>query len=102
MAAYGTGIGVTTVYPAWVDTPMTQFEKETLELLNVHIMLTPDQVAAEILQAVIENRRDLTLAPNPDIALILEIMKEDPDKAEDLAGEHFRQQLAKVSTQRTS
>ncbi|GAC1379190.1 MAG: SDR family oxidoreductase [Ktedonobacteraceae bacterium] len=89
---YGTGIGVTTVYPAWVDTPMVH--QEDMEHMNVHVMLTADQVAAEILQAVSEDRHDLTLAPNPDIALILEIMKSNPDKAEQLAGEAFRKQLA--------
>lgn len=90
---YGTGIGATTVYPAWVDTPMTKLEAEALQLLNVHIMLTADQVAAEILQAITEDRHDLTLAPNPDIALLLQMMKDDPDKAEQLAGEFFRQQF---------
>ncbi len=91
---HGTGIGVTTVYPAWVDTPMTQLEAGELQVLNVHIMLTADQVAVEILEAVTEDRRDLTLAPNPDIALLLQIMKDDPDQAEQIAGEHYRQQLA--------
>jgi NAD(P)-dependent dehydrogenase (short-subunit alcohol dehydrogenase family) len=96
---YGTGIGVTTVYPAWVDTPMTQVEAGDLQVLNVQIMLTADQVAAEILEAVTEDRRDLTLAPNPDIALLLQIMKDDPDQAEQITGEHYRQQLAKRSAQ---
>ncbi len=62
-------------------------------------MLTADQVAAEILEAVTEDRRDLTLAPNPDIALLLQIMKDDPDQAEQITGEHYRQQLAKRSAQ---
>ncbi len=96
---YGTGIGVTTVYPAWVATPMTQVEAGELQVLNVQIMLTADQVAAEILEAVTEDRRDLTLAPNPDIALLLQIMKDDPDQAEQITGEHYRQQLAKRSAQ---
>jgi NAD(P)-dependent dehydrogenase (short-subunit alcohol dehydrogenase family) len=96
---HGTGIGVTTVYPAWVDTPMTH--QENLEFFNVHIMLTADQVAAEILQAVAEDRRDLTLAPNPEIALMLQLMKEDPDKAEQLAGEAFRQRLAQTTAQQS-
>ena len=99
---HGTGIGVTTVYPAWVDTPMTQMEAGGLQLLNMHIMLTADQVAVEILEAVTEDRRDLTLAPNPDIALLLQIMKDDPDKAEQLSGEHYRQQLAAMPTQKTT
>ena len=99
---HGTGIGVTTVYPAWVDTPMTQMEAGELQLLNVHIMLTPDQVAVEILEAVSEDRRDLTLAPNPDIALLLQIMKDDPDKAEQISGEYYRQQLAAMPAQKTT
>jgi NAD(P)-dependent dehydrogenase (short-subunit alcohol dehydrogenase family) len=96
---HGSGIGITTVYPAWVDTPMVQREKEALEALNVQIMLTADQVASEILQAVTEDKRDLTLAPNPDIAFMLQLMKEDPEKAEMLAGEAFYQQMAQASTQ---
>jgi hypothetical protein len=52
-------------------------------------MLTPDQVATAILQAVTEDRRDLTLAPNPDIAFMLQVYKDDPDKAEMLAGESY-------------
>ena len=96
---HGSGIGVTTVYPAWVDTPMIHQEKEAMQLLNVQALLTAEQVAAEILQAVTEERRDLTLAPNPDIALMLQIMKDDPDKAEQLAGEAFRQKIAEISVQ---
>lgn len=94
-----TGIGVTTVYPAWVETPMIHMEENAIQLLNVHALLTADQVAAEILQAVTEDQRDLTLAPNPDIALILKIMKDDPDKAEQLSGEAFRQKLAQITAQ---
>jgi NAD(P)-dependent dehydrogenase (short-subunit alcohol dehydrogenase family) len=96
---HGSGIGVTTVYPAWVDTPMIHQEKEAMQLLNVQALLTAEQVAAEILQAVTEERRDLTLAPNPDIALMLQIMRDDPDKAEQLAGEAFRQNIAEISVQ---
>lgn len=96
---HGSGIGVTTVYPAWVETPMIHQEEDAMHLLNVQALLTADQVAAEILQAVTEERRDLTLAPNPDIALMLRIMKDDPDKAEQLAGEAFRQKMAEVSGQ---
>jgi len=96
---HGSGIGVTTVYPAWVDTPMIHQEEDATQLLNVQVLLTADQVATEILQAVTEDRRDLTLAPNPDIATILQIMKEDPDKAEQLSGEAFQQRLAKIAAQ---
>ena len=97
---YGTGIDITTVYPAWVDTPMIkQEEQSAVNLLNIVAMLTPEQVAEEILSAVHENSRDLTLAPNPDIALILQIMKEDPDKAEMLVGESYRNRLQAMLTQ---
>lgn len=96
---HGSGIGITTVYPAWVDTPMVQREAISSELFKIEILLTPDQVATEILQAVTEDRRDLTLAPNPDIAMSLQLFKEDPDKAEMLIGESFRKRLAKLSGQ---
>src|SRR6266702_164395 len=79
---HGTGIGITTVYPAWVDTPMVQQEENSLNMMDIQVMLTPDQVASDILQAVTEDQCDLTLAPNPDIAFILQIYKDDPDKAE--------------------
>ncbi len=96
---YGTGIGVTTVYPAWVDTPMVHQEAETLRAMNIQILLTADQVASEILQAVAEDKRDLTLAPNPDIAFMLQLMQEDPEKAEMLAGEAYHQRMMQESTQ---
>ena len=92
---YGTGIDVTTVYPAWVETPMIHQEKDAMEFLNIVAMLTPDQVASEILQAVQEGRHDLTLAPNPDIALVLQIMKDDQDKAEEVVGQNFRDNVQK-------
>jgi short-subunit dehydrogenase len=88
---YGTGIGVTTVYPAWVDTAMVRQEENALNMMDIVVMLTPDQVASEILQAVVQDQRDLTLAPNPDIAFILQLYKDDPEKAERLLGEaHMR------------
>lgn len=99
---YGTGIDVTTVYPAWVETPMLQQEQEAIQLLNIVAMLTPDQVANEILQAVQEGRHDLTLAPNPDIALVLQIMQDDQDKAEELLGQNFQQNIQKLMQQQTS
>jgi NAD(P)-dependent dehydrogenase (short-subunit alcohol dehydrogenase family) len=89
---YGTGIGATTVYPAWVDTPMIHQETDGWESMHIEVMLTPEQVAKEILLAVQEDRPDLTLAPNPDIAMALQIMQADPDKMEELAGKAFRQQ----------
>ena len=97
---YGTGIDVTTVYPAWVDTPMIkQEEQSAVNLMSIVAMLTPEQVASEILTAVQEGKHDLTLAPNPDIALILEVMKEDPDKAEMLVGESFHNRLQEILSQ---
>ena len=90
---HGTGIGITTVYPAWVDTPMVKQEENSLNMLDIQVMLTPDQVASDILQAVTNDQRDLTLAPNPDIAFILQIYKDDPDKAEKLLGEAYARRL---------
>jgi NAD(P)-dependent dehydrogenase (short-subunit alcohol dehydrogenase family) len=90
---HGTGIGITTVYPAWVDTPMVKQEDNALNMTNIEVMLTPDQVASEILQAVIQDQRDLTLAPNPDIAFVLQIYKDDPEKAEKLLGEGYVRRL---------
>jgi NAD(P)-dependent dehydrogenase (short-subunit alcohol dehydrogenase family) len=84
---YGTGIGITTVYPEWVDTPMVHQEGITAQIPNLQVRLTPDQVAGEIIQAVRENRRDLTLTPSRGIATIVELTRTDPDKAEDLAGQ---------------
>lgn len=95
---HGTGIGITTVYPAWVDTPMIQQEEATASFMHIEALLTADQVAAEIVQAVAEERRDLTLAPNPDIALALQLYASDPDQAEMLMGESFRKQLESVQS----
>lgn len=97
---YGTGIGVTTVYPAWVDTPMVHQETDdAMRLLNVQIMLTPQQVASEIVQAITEGKRDLTLAPNPDIAFALQLFATDQDKAEDVMGASMQHQLANMANQ---
>ena len=97
---YGTGIDVTTVYPAWVDTPMIkQEEQSAVNLMSIVAMLTPEQVASEILTAVQEGKHDLTLAPNPDIAHILDVMKEDPDKAEMLVGESFHNRMQELFAQ---
>ena len=94
---YGTGIDITTVYPAWVETPMIQQEQEVMQLMNIVAMLTPNQVAGEILQAVQEGRHDLTLAPNPDIAAVLQLMQADQDKAEEVVGQSFQQSIQKLS-----
>jgi NAD(P)-dependent dehydrogenase (short-subunit alcohol dehydrogenase family) len=87
---YGSGVGITTVYPAWVDTPMVQQATEQSGGLEIEVLLKPEQVADEILQAVREGKRDLTLAPNPDIAMLIELTKADPDRAEDAAGLAFQ------------
>ncbi|HEY7415163.1 MAG TPA: SDR family oxidoreductase, partial [Ktedonobacteraceae bacterium] len=88
---YGSDIGVTTVYPAWVDTPMLHSEEADLQSLSIEILLTPEQVAEAIVTAVLENRSDLTLAPNQDIAGLLQVMQIDQEKAEQLAGAAFAQ-----------
>lgn len=94
---YGTGIGITTVYPAWVDTPMIHQETDAAQLMNIEVLLTPDQVASEILQAVVEDRRDLTLAPNPEISFLLQVYKDDPDQAEIMAGKSYRRRVIKLA-----
>jgi NAD(P)-dependent dehydrogenase (short-subunit alcohol dehydrogenase family) len=94
---YDTGIGVTTVYPAWVDTPMIHQERDSMHYLNVDALLKADEVATAILQAVIEDRRDLTLAPNQDISLLLEIYQADPGKAEMSSGKSYRRRLTKLA-----
>jgi NAD(P)-dependent dehydrogenase (short-subunit alcohol dehydrogenase family) len=81
----GSGIGITTVYPAWVDTPM--IHQEGVGNLQVEALLTPDQVAAEILQAVRAEQRDLTLAPNPDISSALKLFNANQDMAEHAMGQ---------------
>lgn len=96
---YGSGIGITTVYPAWVDTPMAHQEIEWARVLNVKALQTADQVAEEILKAAAENRRDLTLAPNRDIAQILPIFHENQDEAEDLMGAAIRRRIEQLSSQ---
>jgi NAD(P)-dependent dehydrogenase (short-subunit alcohol dehydrogenase family) len=98
---HGTGIGITTVYPAWVDTPMVKQEENALNMPDIVIMLTPDQVASDIVQAVTNDQRDLTLAPNPDIAFILQIYNDDPEKAEKLLGEAYSRRVHTSSEQGT-
>ena len=91
---YGTGIDITTVYPSWVDTPMVH--QEGMEFMNIDVKLSAEQVAAEILQAVQDGRHDLTLAPDEGTAHMLAIMKDDPDKAEQLMGQSFQQRVREV------
>jgi NAD(P)-dependent dehydrogenase (short-subunit alcohol dehydrogenase family) len=98
---YGTGIGITTVYPAWVDTPMVHQETSTMQFLNIEILLTPQQVAEAIIQAVIEEKTDLTLAPNYDIAALLQIMQSDQDNAEQLTGATFQQRMQQLLAQKS-
>lgn len=82
----GSGIGITTVYPAWVDTPMVHQEADAVLSRQIEILLTPQQVATAILQAVREDQRDLTLAPNPDINQALQLYAMNPDMAEHAMG----------------
>ena len=92
---YGSGIDITTVYPSWVDTPMTQ--QPGMELMNIEAKLTAEQVAEEILQAVLQGRHDLTLAPDEDTEKLLQIMQENPDKAEKLTGQALQQRLQQLA-----
>lgn len=94
---YNTGLGITTVYPDWVDTPMVQKEGEVAQIMGVQVLLTADQVASEILQAVADGRPDLTLAPTRETSLALQFYKEDPDKAEQLMGAAFHERIARLS-----
>ncbi|WP_069803152.1 SDR family oxidoreductase [Thermogemmatispora onikobensis] len=93
---YGSGIGITTVYPSWVDTPMVQQAEADSQLLNIQALLTPEQVAGEMIQAALQNQHDLTLAPDRDTALILQVMQQDPEKAEELMGRAFQQRLTQL------
>ncbi|WP_376794777.1 SDR family NAD(P)-dependent oxidoreductase [Thermogemmatispora sp.] len=93
---YGSGIGITTVYPSWVDTPMVHQAEAGSQLLNIQALLTPEQVAEEMIQAALHDRHDLTLAPDRDTALILQVMQQDPEKAEELMGRAFQQRLAQL------
>jgi hypothetical protein len=62
--------------------------------LEIEVLLKPEQVADEILQAVRAGKRDLTLAPNPDIRLLIELTKSDPDRAEDSAGQAYYRRVS--------
>jgi NAD(P)-dependent dehydrogenase (short-subunit alcohol dehydrogenase family) len=94
---YNTGLGITTVYPDWVDTPMVQKEGEAAQIMGVQVLLTADQVASEILQAVVDGRPDLTLAPTRETSLALKFYNEDPDRAEQLMGAAFYERVARLS-----
>jgi NAD(P)-dependent dehydrogenase (short-subunit alcohol dehydrogenase family) len=95
---YNSGLGITTVYPDWVDTPMVQKEGEAAQIMGVQVLLTADQVASEILQAVVDGRPDLTLAPTRETSMALQLYKQDPDKAEQLMGAAFFERVARLST----
>lgn len=82
----GSGIGITTVYPAWVDTPMVHQETDGVLNRQIEILLTPQQVATAILQAVRDEQRDLTLVPNPDINQALQLYTANPEMAERMMG----------------
>ncbi|HEX7737514.1 MAG TPA: SDR family oxidoreductase [Ktedonobacteraceae bacterium] len=95
----GSGIGITTVYPAWVDTPMVHQESDIMLGSNIGVLLTPQQVASDILQAILEDKRDLTLAPYSDIARALQLYAADPDKAERKMGQAMHQAIAAQAAQ---
>ena len=95
---YNSGLSITTVYPDWVDTPMVQKEGEAAQIMGIQVLLTADQVASEILQAVVDGRPDLTLAPTRDTSSGLQLYKENPDKAEQLMGAAFYNRIARLST----
>ena len=83
----GSGITITTVYPAWVDTPMIHQENAEGISANIEALLTADQVAEAILQAVKDEQRDLTLVPNVDIQRALQLYGMDQEKAERAMGQ---------------
>lgn len=87
----GSGIGITTVYPAWVDTPMIHQETDPVLSQGVQALLTPAGVATAMLQAARSEQRDLTLAPNTDISRALQLYARDPDAAEQKMGQAMLQ-----------
>ena len=97
----GSGIGITTVYPGWVDTPMVHQEDAAMLGTNAQALLTPQEVATAILQAVREEKRDLTIAPYPDISRALQLYAADSEKAERRMGLAMQQARAARSTQKT-
>jgi NADP-dependent 3-hydroxy acid dehydrogenase YdfG len=94
---YGTEIGVTTVYPEWVDTPMVRQESNALPGMEVIPILTAEQVADAILQAVADDQHDLTLAPSKDITTAIQLLHDNPDIAERALGKSYytRQQQSR-------
>ena len=94
---YNSGLSITTVYPDWVDTPMVQKEGETAQIMGIQVLLTADQVASEILQAVVDGRPDLTLAPTRETSSALQLYKENPDRAEQLMGAASYERIARLS-----
>ncbi|HET8840472.1 MAG TPA: SDR family oxidoreductase [Ktedonobacteraceae bacterium] len=95
----GSGIGITTVYPSWVDTPMIHQESESLTGQGVQALLTPQQVANDMLQAARDDQRNLILAPNPDIYRALELYTSDPDLAEQKMGRAVQRSRAQAERQ---
>ncbi len=77
------------------DTPMMQ--QEGMEFMNIEAKLTAEQVAGEILQAVLSGRHDLTLAPDEETAKTASDYAENPDKAEQLVGQAFQQRLQQLA-----
>lgn len=94
----GSGIGITTVYPSWVDTPLIQKENFMLAGSQSQDLLTPEQVAVAILQAVRDDTRDLTLISDPGIARALQLYTADPDVAERKMGLAMQRAMSVVHT----
>jgi NAD(P)-dependent dehydrogenase (short-subunit alcohol dehydrogenase family) len=92
---HGTGIDVTTVYPSWVDTPMTH--QEGMEFMHIEAKLAVEEVAEKLLQAVRQGDHDLTLAQDQETKTLLQIMQHDQEKAEQLVGQAFQQRLQQFS-----
>jgi short-subunit dehydrogenase len=93
---YGSSIGVTTVYPSWVDTPMAHVDAASAQIMNIKILLSPEQVVNAILEAVQHNQHDVTLVPEQDTAQLIQLMQHDPDQAEQITGAAFHKQLTRL------
>ena len=68
-----------------------------MELLNIEAKLAVEQVAEAIVEAVLQGRHDLTMAPDEGTATLLQITQNDPDKAERLVGQTFHERLQQLS-----